>query len=135
MNNHPEIIKKEYSAEDIRTTPYNGIIEKPFPLRQIDYDNLTHRGVFPSLFWVVLTLLLGQLLLIVKNLLETNFDSIKNSDIIILIILSLVLLGIYFIGFKSDKQKEKRYIKELIRKHFEENRAGIEEQRKLYGKK
>jgi hypothetical protein len=133
MNNHPEIINREYPAEDIRTIPDNGIIEKPFPLREADYYNLSNKGFFPSLFYPILALLFAQLISIAKIYLEYNFDAIKYSDKIILSILFILLLAISFISYRCDT--DKRYIKQLIKNHFKENRLGIEEQRKFYGRK
>jgi hypothetical protein len=133
MNNHPENINREYPAEDIRTIPDNGIIEKPFPLREADYYNLSNKGFYPSLFYPILALLLAQLLSITKIYLEYNYDAIKYSDKIILVILFILLLAISYIGYRCDTGK--RYIKKLIKNHFTENRIGIEEQRKYYGRK
>jgi hypothetical protein len=133
MNNHPEIINREYPAEDIRTIPDNGIIEKPFPLREADYDKLTNKGFFPSSFYLILALFFGQLISIAKVYLEYNFESIKYSDKKILAILFILLLAISIISYHCDK--DKKYIKKLIKEHFLENRLGIEEQRKIYGRK
>lgn len=133
MNNHPKIINREYPAEDIRTIPDNGILEKPFPLREDDYSKLSNKGFFPSLFYPILALFFAQLLSITKFYLDNNFESIKNSDKILLAILIILLLAISLISYCVDK--DKKYIKNLIKNHFSENRLGIEEQRKLYGRK
>jgi hypothetical protein len=133
MNNHPEIINKEYPAKEIRTIPDDGIIEKPFPLREADYYKLINKAFFPSLFYLILALIFAQIISIAKYYLENNLEFIKYSDKAILAILLILLLVVYIISYCSDK--DKRYIKKLIKEHFKENRQGIEEQRKIYGRK
>jgi hypothetical protein len=137
MPSDSEFINKEYKdsfkpSEEIRIVPYNGIAERPFPLREADYIKLTSKGAFPSISYTIIGLILAQLVSIIKICIENNLKSIPRSDIIVIIILFLLLGITFFFGHMLNR--EKRDINNLVKSHFKENRPDIEAQRITYGR-